>query len=360
MTLPAGPDRSHEVVVGRDILGRAVAALLDDPPGRIMAVVTDDTVRDLHARAFAARCGEAGIPSRLVSVPPGESSKSFAVLERTLEGLRGAGLGRGDFVAAFGGGVVGDLAGLAAGLYMRGVPCVGFPTTLLAQVDASVGGKVAVNLGGAKNMAGLFVQPRSVWCDVALVSTLPEAVYRDGLAEVVKYGMAADAGLFAFLEANAASLAARAPAVLETVVARCVAIKARIVAADEREAGERMLLNYGHTFGHAFETLSDFGLSHGQAVAAGMAVAGRLAVALGMCPAGDVARQDALLAALGLGMAEPGFPAREMLAVMAGDKKAAGGRIRFVLPRSTGRAVVAADVPEAVLLRILDQGRPPA
>ena len=250
--------------------------------------------------------------------------------------------------------MIGDLAGFAAACYQRGIAYVQVPTTLLAQVDSSVGGKTAVNHPRGKNLIGAFHQPRTVLADVGCLETLTDREYRAGLAEVVKYGAGLDAVFFGWLEANAAALAARNPAVLVRTVRRCCELKAEVVAADEREAGRRALLNLGHTFGHAIENAQGYGeWLHGEAVAAGMAMAAELSVAMGRLDKAAAARLGELLEALGLPVAPPAVGADRLAALMRLDKKVAAGRIRFVLFDGLGRSEVVADVPGEALAAVL-------
>jgi 3-dehydroquinate synthase len=271
--------------------------------------------------------------------------QSAALWEKMLE----IGADRKSVVVAVGGGVVGDLAGFIAATYARGVRFFQVPTSLLAQVDSSVGGKVGINLPGAKNMVGAFLQPMGVLIDTATLETLDQRQYRAGLGEVVKYGVILDAGLFEYLEANAAALADRDHDVLRRVIARCCRLKADVVQQDEREtSGLRAMLNYGHTFGHALEALCGYGeLLHGEAVAVGMLCASRLAERLGRVDARLTERQAALLAALGLATDMPPLEADAILQTMMHDKKVEHGRLRFVLPTRLGHVELVGDVDPA-------------
>jgi 3-dehydroquinate synthase len=291
----------------------------------------------------------------VLTVPEGEEAKSLREAERLWDGFSAAGLDRGSPVVAVGGGVVGDLAGFAAATFMRGLPVVQVPTTLLAQVDASIGGKVAVNLPRGKNLIGAFHQPRLVLIDPEALRTLPEREYRSGLAEVVKTGAALNADLFASLEAGLAALGRRDAALLESVVATCCAEKAAVVERDEREeTGLRMVLNYGHTVGHALEVLSGYRRwLHGEAVAIGMTAAGRLAVRLGWTDAATAARQEALIHGVGLPTRFSGIEPREVVDALRHDKKARDGRVPFILLRELGRAEVCHDVPMDAVVEVL-------
>jgi 3-dehydroquinate synthase len=334
-------------------VGRECARLV---LGRKVAVVTQRGIAN-HARTVLASLQGAGFAPTLVEVADGEGAKSIEQAGALWEAFLGHGLDRASVVVAVGGGVVGDLAGFAAAGYMRGVGFVQVPTSLLAQVDASVGGKVAVNHPRAKNLIGAFHQPRLVIIDPAVLSTLPEREYRSGLAEVIKTGAALDAELFTTLEASVPAIQARDPELLERVIATCCAEKATIVEQDEREeSGLRMVLNYGHTVGHALEALSGYGVwLHGEAVAVGMTVAARLANHLGLVDARTTDRQAALLSAVGLPtrFETPAPPA--VWDALRHDKKAREGRVPFVLLKALGHAEVCFDVQAEVVLQTLEE-----
>ena len=340
----------YEVMVGRGLMadaGRRIAAFA---PQRRTVIVTDETVAALHAPALQASLTEAGIDSVVVAVPAGEASKSFAELERVLDRLLEAGLDRKDLVIALGGGVVGDLAGLAAALFMRGIDFVQVPTTLLAQVDSSVGGKTAIDTSRGKNLVGAFHQPRLVLADIDVLATLPERQLRSGWAEVLKHGLICDHDFFDWLAGEGAAGAAGDPAALQRAVVRSVEIKSAIVGEDEKEAGKRALLNLGHTFGHAIEAELGFeeaALAHGEAVALGCAMAFRYSARRGLCETRDVERVEAAVAEAGLPtrLDQAGvFSADALLARMAGDKKAEGGALTLILARGVGQAFVAKGV----------------
>ena len=324
-------------------------------PRATSALVVCDANTKSHAGAVAASLREAGLRVAAAEVPAGESAKSLAELAKLYDALAGVPADRDTLVVPVGGGVVGDLAGFAAATFHRGLPLLMVPTTLLAMVDSSVGGKVAVNLPAGKNLVGAFHQPAAVFLDIELLNTLPPREYRSGLAEVVKYGVALDAAFFARLEQLAGALAARDPAAVAEVVARSCELKARVVEADEREeTGLRAVLNYGHTFAHAFEAAGGYGaLLHGEAVSAGMACAAELAARLGRVPREVVARQNALLAELGLPTAAPAAPPEGLVALMRRDKKSLAGALRFVLPARLGHAELVAGVPESLVFEVL-------
>lgn len=342
------------------MLGRGLLAEL----GRLLAarrratqavIVTDRNVQP-HAEAAADALAGSQIDCDIVLLEPGEQEKSPPRLVELWEALLELGADRRTLVVAVGGGVIGDLAGFAAATYARGLPLVQAPTSLLAQVDSSVGGKVAVNLSTAKNQAGAFWQPTLVVADLDTLATLPPREHRAGLAEVAKYGLALDADFCAFLESSAAALLRVDSPELQRAIARSCRLKADVVERDEREeSGLRAALNYGHTFAHAVETVSGYGAHlHGEAVAMGMQCAARLARALGRIDESFVARQTALLAALELPTELPGeLAADDLLAAMRHDKKVAHGRLRFVLPTRLGHVELVDDVPEREVLRAI-------
>ncbi len=338
-------ERSYDIQIGAGNLPGLGRFVHDRSPYSRAVVVTDENVEEPYAAAAASSLAEFA-DAELLVVPSGETSKCVELAEVLWEKMLEVGADRKTVVVAVGGGVVGDLAGFAAATYARGIALVQVPTTLLAQVDSSVGGKVGVNLPGAKNMVGAFWQPRGVLIDTAVLATLPEREYRSGLAEVVKYGVILDEAFFALLEANVDGLNNRQDDLLRRVVRRCCELKADVVARDEREeTGVRAVLNYGHTFCHAIETLSGYGeLLHGEAVSIGMLCASRLAERLGRVDASFTQRQNDLLAALGLPVQLPPLDVEEMLAVMARDKKTESGRLRFVLPTQMGRVELVEDV----------------
>jgi 3-dehydroquinate synthase len=347
--------RSYAVLVGTGLLDAAGRECARLGLGHRVAVVTQAAVAD-HAGRVAASLEAAGFAATVVTVPEGESAKSVEQASALWDAFLGAGLDRGSAVVAVGGGVVGDLAGFAAATYMRGIALVQVPTTLLAQVDASVGGKVAVNHPRAKNLAGAFHQPRLVLVDPATLGTLPEREYRSGLAEVVKTGAALNAELFALVEARVADVRRREPELLAALIATCCAEKATIVQQDEREeSGLRMVLNYGHTVGHALEALAGYRVwRHGEAVSVGIVAAAHLGTRRGLAGPAVAARQVDLLEALGLPTRFTGPTPAEVAAALARDKKARDGRVPFVLLKALGRAEVCSDVPSEVVRDVLE------
>ena len=348
VTVPI-PGRAYDVVIGAGVLGEAALHLPGFPKASRAFVVADRGVVDLRFGPLAASLGTAGLDAVLLTVPAGEAAKSLQVYGTLLHQLATQEAHRDDVVVALGGGSVGDLAGFVASTYMRGLPFVQAPTTLLAQVDASIGGKTAVNLPEGKNLVGTFAQPRAVLADVEPLTSLTERDFRSGLAEVAKYALTLDLELLASLESDPAPVLARTPEALEELVARCVRAKARTVAADELDTGARLVLNYGHTLGHALERLDGFeGRTHGEAVAVGMAFAARLAERRGMASPGLTGRTTRLLSSLGLEVDGPLPAADEVLAAFRVDKKFHGA-VRFVLLRGVGEPVVVDDVTDEEL-----------
>lgn len=351
-TVPVGLGaRAYDVVVGSGLIEEAGERLAPFQSRGRTAVVSDQTVWGLHGARLTAALDRAGIKALPVIVPPGEGSKSFEGLADVTDRLLALELDRGDIITAFGGGVVGDLAGFAAAIYKRGVDFVQIPTTLLAQVDSSVGGKTAIDTPRGKNLVGAFHQPRLVLADLDVLATLDAREMRAGYAEVIKYGLLGDRAFFEWLEANGADVLARKPAALARAVARSVEMKAEIVAEDEREQGRRALLNLGHTFGHALESETGYGaaLLHGEAVGAGMALAFRFSARLGHCSGQDAERAARAIAAAGLPtrldeVAGHPFNADRLVVHMAQDKKAEGGRLTFILTRALGDAFTAKGV----------------
>ena len=347
--------RGYDIHVGHGLLVEAGALLKPLARGPV-PVVTDTTVGEIHLAAFLDACSKAGIDARPAVMPPGEGSKSFAGLEKLSNILLDAGVGRDGLIVALGGGVIGDLTGFAAGILKRGVAFAQIPTTLLAQVDSSVGGKTAINAPQGKNLIGLFHQPRIVIADTALLATLPRRELLAGYAEVVKYGALGDAAFFDWLEANGAKAVAGDKECLIKAVAHSCRMKADIVARDERETGERALLNLGHTFGHALEAATGFSgrLIHGEGVAIGMVLAFKLSARLGLCSGQDADRFVRHLKSVGLPAAisdipGPRPPPETLIAAMGHDKKVKDGKLTFVLLRGLGQAFVTRDVPlEAV------------
>jgi 3-dehydroquinate synthase len=343
-----GP-RSYDIAItSDDAPGLGPFARQRAPRGRQAFVVTDANAAP-HARRAADALARAGFAAKLEVLEPGESRKSLAAAAELYDRLADWPADRQTLVVAVGGGVVGDLAGFVAATYARGLPLLMVPTTLLAMVDSSVGGKVGVNHPRAKNLIGAFHQPVGVWIDTATLATLPPREYRSGLAEVVKYGAALDGEFFDYLEAHAETLTHRHPLTVGYVVARCCRLKADVVERDEREeTGVRVVLNYGHTFAHAFESVGGYGSwLHGEAVAAGMVCASRLSERRGLVSAEATGRQRRLLERFGLPVEpRPEWEADELLASMRRDKKNQGGRLRLVLLQRVGAVAAADDVTD--------------
>jgi 3-dehydroquinate synthase len=346
-------ERGYDVFVGDGILGDA--GILDSTiAGPDVLVVTNETVGPLYLDRLLVALRERRVVTE--SLPDGEEHKTLASFERILDALADARMHRDATVVALGGGVVGDLAGFAAACYQRGVDVVQVPTTLLAQVDAAVGGKTAVNHPAGKNLIGAFHQPRAVIADVDTLKTLADREYRAGLAEVVKYGVGLDRGFFEWLEAKAAALAERDPDALVEAVCTCCEAKARVVERDEKESGRRALLNLGHTFGHAFETATGYGAwLHGEAVAAGMVMASRLSARLGLIEGRDADRIAGLLSRFGLPVSPPDIPPAQLLSLMGMDKKVLSGRLRLILLTSIGHAFITDECADEDIIATLEE-----
>jgi 3-dehydroquinate synthase len=321
-------------------------------------VITDTTVQDLYARELEKGLAGAGFEVTVLALPPGEEQKTLATAGRLYDRLAAARAGRDTPVVALGGGVIGDLAGFVAATYMRGVPLIHVPTTLLAQVDSSIGGKTAVNRGRVKNIIGTFYQPRLVAADIDTLKTLPPVEMSNGLAEVIKMAAIMDRDLFGFLESNIDKALAFDAVALNKIVARNAVLKGSVVARDEEEGGPRALLNFGHTIGHAVEAVSSYRLKHGQAVAIGMIAAAQLSARLGFLKAGEAARLESLIKKAGLPAAVPGdIDIKSVLRAMQHDKKVRQGRVRFVLLESLGEAFITDDVEPALVEEVLRGGK---
>lgn len=340
-----GP-RSYDIEIGSGNLRNAAKLCDAEQDDAHTVIITDSNVAELYNDALVETLEELGCEVAWLEVEPGEPSKSPEVATDLWEELLDHGADRKTVIVALGGGVVGDLAGFVAATFGRGLRFVQIPTTLLAQVDSSVGGKVGVNLPGAKNMVGAFWQPKGVLIDVDVLQSLPEREYRAGLAEVVKYGVIQDADFFAYLESNVEKVNTRDAAVLTRIVERCCRLKADVVEKDEREeTGLRSILNYGHTYCHAFEAATGYEkLLHGEGVAIGMMCAARLAERLGRIDAKFVERQRKLLAALSLPLEVPDVDRNELIELMYRDKKVERGKMRFVLPTRMGHVELVGDV----------------
>jgi 3-dehydroquinate synthase len=340
-------ERSYDIEIGPRLLPEAGRFIVERTGCSHAVVVTDSNVESLHGQRVVESLERAGIRVDIATVPAGESTKSTSHVDELWRLMLEFAADRKSIVAAVGGGVVGDLAGFIAATYGRGIRFVQIPTTLLAQVDSSVGGKVGINLPGAKNMVGAFWQPAAVLIDTDVLNTLPLREYRSGLAEVVKYGVILDSDFFKYLEDHIDGLNNREPSVMRHIVARCCELKAQVVSADEREeTGLRAVLNYGHTFCHAIEAETGYGTYlHGEAVAIGMLCASRLAEAMGRIDAELTRRQHALLEALGLPLTVPDVDHDVLIRAMQKDKKTEHGKLRFVLPTCLGHVELVSGVP---------------
>ena len=357
-------DRSYDIVVGEKLVAETASLIRRHLPDSAMtrvAIVSDEHVASLHLEALTTSLDEADIPWSTIIVPAGEASKNMATLETVLSQLIDARVERNDLVIALGGGVIGDLAGFAASVLRRGVDVVQIPTTLLAQVDSSVGGKTAINTPQGKNLVGTFHQPRLVIADISVLQTLPPRELRAGYAEVVKYGLIDDPDFFTWLEQNGTALLAGDNEKRQYAVVKSCEAKARVVAGDERETGNRALLNLGHTFGHALEAEMGYGdgLRHGEAVSIGMRMAFDYSVGTGLCPAEDVDRLRQHLAGCDMpvnisdipGKAQSGdWDAQRLLDHMGQDKKVSAGQMTFILTRGIGKSYVTRDVDGKDLL----------
>jgi len=341
-------ERSYPILIGSGLLGRP--GLFDAHlRGHDVLVITNESVAPTYLEPLKAMLGDARVESLIL--PDGEAHKTLATLESALDRLVELRYARDCTVITLGGGVVGDIGGFAAAVYQRGVSFIQVPTTLLAQVDSSVGGKTGVNHPGGKNLIGAFHQPKLVLTDTDTLRTLPERELAAGLAEIVKYGLIQDEAFFVWLEHQVENLLKRDDASLHHAIRRSCEIKAQIVAADEREGGRRALLNLGHTFGHAIERCAGYGQwLHGEAVSAGMCMAARFSARLGWLDEADIRRTEKLLERCGLPVNPPDLDSSEFLAAMSLDKKVLGGQIRLVLLQSIGDAVVTADYPDDLLM----------
>ena len=353
--VPLG-SRSYTIKVGGGLLSRLGAECAQLKLGQRCAVITDSNVGKKFAKAALKSLSASGFQPVLITVPAGEKSKRIAVVEKCYDQLAAHRLERKSFIVALGGGVVGDLAGFVAATYLRGIPFVQVPTTLLAQVDSSVGGKTGVNLKAGKNLVGAFYQPRLVLCDLDALRTLPKREYISGLAEVIKYGVIYDAVLFAQLERNLPKLLQRDAGTLAAVIARCCEIKADVVGQDETESGLRAILNFGHTIGHAIENSSGYGkFLHGEAIAIGQVAAARLSHKILGLPSGDVERIKKLFVHAGLPVKIKlsAAPRKKLFAAMKLDKKVSGGEVKFVLANRIGKVVWGQKVSPGLVNEVL-------
>jgi 3-dehydroquinate synthase len=350
-------ERSYPIFIGSGVL-TAHELLLPHLEQPRAVLVTNETVAPLYLERVTTMLERHAVRVDSVVLPDGEQYKNWQTLEKVYDTLVDTRAERATPLIALGGGVVGDMTGFAAATWQRGAPFVQMPTTLLAQVDSSVGGKTAINHPRGKNMIGAFHQPRAVLIDTDTLATLPLRELRAGLAEVIKYGLIRDASFFDWLEGHMEALLALEPGPVAFAIERSCRNKAEVVVADETERGERALLNLGHTFGHAIETGTGYvGWLHGEAVAVGMLMAAEVSLRLGWIDEGELARIEGLLIRAGLPVRGPGLPVDEMLHWMAGDKKVSGGQLRLVLLQGIGKAVVTADVLPSVLRAAIEARR---
>ncbi|MBD8067033.1 3-dehydroquinate synthase [Devosia sp. PTR5] len=356
-------ERAYDILIGPRLLEEAGAILADRFPGRRFGIVTDETVAKAQLPRLQTALDAAGLSYSAIVLPPGEATKSYSALEQVVEGLLAARLERGDLVIALGGGVIGDLAGFAAAITRRGMDFVQMPTSLLAQVDSSVGGKTGINSPQGKNLVGAFHQPRLVLADLSTLDTLPLRQFAAGYAEVVKYGLIDDPQFFEWLEANRSEIFAGGPARGEAI-ARCCAHKARVVIEDETETGVRALLNLGHTFGHALEKDTGYSdrLLHGEGVSIGMVLAHGFSTRLGLAPGQDASRVENHLKAAGLPTRLADIPGEigsteTLMAAVAQDKKVQRGALTFILTRGIGQAFIEKNVDPQVVHGYLEEMR---
>jgi 3-dehydroquinate synthase len=344
----------YDIYVGQEVLqpfGQHLAELL---PGRKAFLISHPMLLDLYGTTVTEALQQAGFTTATLAIPDGETSKTLQTAADLYTYLASSGADRQSVLCAFGGGVVGDLSGFAAATYMRGIPFVQIPTTLLAMVDSSIGGKTGVNHAFGKNLIGSFYPPRAVCTDITLLRSLPEREYRCGLSEIVKAGVIADTGLFTLIERELQAIRQRDEAVLTTLIERAIAVKVRVVEEDPTERGVRAILNFGHTIGHALEAVTAYEqYSHGEAVAIGMALVARLSEALGLCAPEARQRLYAVLEGLGLPVAYTEIDAQRLIEVMAHDKKAIDGVVQFVLMRDIGTVVYRQQVPTEALESLL-------
>ncbi|MDG4878577.1 3-dehydroquinate synthase [Mesorhizobium sp. WSM4935] len=358
-------DRAYDILIGSGLLARSGEEIARRLPGIRAAIVTDENVAAAHLDALKAGLGKGGIQSAVITLPAGEKTKSFAHLEEVVDGVLAAKLERRDVVIALGGGVIGDLAGFASGIVRRGMNFVQIPTSLLAQVDSSVGGKTGINSTRGKNLVGVFHQPRLVLADTDVLDTLPIREFRAGYAELAKYGLIDRPAFFAWLEQNWREVFSGGPARVEAIAEACRA-KADVVARDEFETGDRALLNLGHTFGHALEAATQYDgarLVHGEGVAIGMALAHRFSARLNLASPDDAERVEAHLRAVGLPWRMADIPgglpdAEALLGFITQDKKVSRGALTFILTRGIGQSFIAKDVPPSEVLSFLKLSHP--
>lgn len=347
-------NRGYEIRIGRDLLGHVGKWLREKMAGDKVVIVTNPVVDNLHGDSLKRGLDKSGFKPAVLMVPEGEEQKSLDTAARLYAGMQSVHAERSTPVIALGGGVIGDLAGFVAATYMRGLPLVSLPTTLLAQVDSSIGGKTAVDHGPIKNNIGVFHQPMLVIADIYTLNSLPPLEVSNGLAEVIKYAVIQDREFFTLLEKNLDRVRSFDNTLLEEVIVRSATIKARIVEKDEKDTGLRNTLNFGHTVGHALESASDYRMKHGQAVAVGMVTAAVISNKLGIFPAKDLMRLKNLLMEAGLPVGVPRLDMARIIKAMEHDKKIHNGKIKFILPRKIGKVFVSDNVSFALAIEVLE------
>ncbi|MDW7773822.1 MAG: 3-dehydroquinate synthase [Desulfobulbaceae bacterium] len=348
-------ERSYPIFIAQGLLNSFGRDLKDRKTAKRYAVISDEHVAGLYGRQVMQALAENQLPAELITFPRGEQNKNLATIGMLASELARRGFDRKDGLLALGGGVTGDITGFLASIYMRGIPFVQVPTTLLAQVDSSVGGKTGVDIPEGKNLIGTFYQPKAVYIDTGVLQTLPETELLGGLAEVIKYGIIADAVFFRFLQSSRRQILALEKDVVIEMIARCCEIKAHVVEQDEREGGLRRILNYGHTIGHAIEAASGYALIHGLAIAMGMAAAARLAVRTGRLPQAEADKLIQLIREFGMETSIPADMNRQQIKnYFKADKKTIGGRVFYVLPTEIGKVVVTDEVGDEDVQAVLE------
>ncbi|MBI4181283.1 MAG: 3-dehydroquinate synthase [Chloroflexi bacterium] len=348
---------SYNIHIGPGILGQIPTWLKQIGFSDKLVVITDPTVRNLYGNSLKQSLASNGFKVVLLEVPTGEEQKSLETAARLYRELTDFYAERTTPILALGGGVIGDLSGFIAATYLRGVPLIQIPTTLLAQLDSSIGGKVAVNHGLLKNKIGAFYQPRLVISDITTLKTLPANEISDGLAEAIKYGVIRDAELFSYIESNLDQIKSLDDKVMETIVFRSAKIKAEVVEKDERDFGLRQILNYGHTVGHAIESVSDFKVSHGEAVAIGMLVAARISNKLGILDQSEVVRLKNIIAGAGLPTELPSLETEKLIQAVRHDKKTWQGKTKFILPRTIGDVFISDEISHSIIAKALVEAK---
>ena len=346
-------ERSYQIRIGPNLLEQTGNILKELGLKNRVVIITNPSIKGLYGNKLQAALKSSGYESTIVEVAEGEEHKSLAEAGKLYTQLSEVKAERSTPILALGGGVIGDLAGFVAATYMRGVPLVQIPTTLLAQVDSSIGGKTAVNHEGLKNNIGTFYQPKVVLSDISTLRSLPEAEMENGLAEAIKYGVIRDNELFGIIENNLAKLKKADKALCEEIVFRCAGIKADLVEKDERDVGIRNILNYGHTTGHGIETVSDFKIAHGQAVAIGMAAAATISHKKNILASGDLDRIKSVIVNAGLPVKVPPFEVGKIIQAMQHDKKRVEGKNRFILPKSIGEVFMTDEVTDSMVESVL-------